>query len=204
MPQVLKEEVRDRIVNAAEVVFAARGYRGATMAAIAERAGLSTGNLYRYFRSKSGLFEHMLGPGFVETFDRLLEERVASLSAQELTAPSDPAREADARMLRFWFAHRLRVVVLLDRAEGSTHAGFGPRFVARLSSMVATQLERELGRSLSDAAALMLEQIFETSRRSVVAILERYEDEDVLLEAFAAFRSYQLAGLAGFRRWIRS
>ena len=45
MPQVLKPEVRDRIVAAAEVVFAADGFAKATMAGIAKHAGLSTGCL---------------------------------------------------------------------------------------------------------------------------------------------------------------
>ena len=68
VPQILKPEVRDRIVAAAEVVFAADGYDKATMAAIAREARVSTGNVYRYFGGKQALFEHLLDGSFIERF----------------------------------------------------------------------------------------------------------------------------------------
>lgn len=202
MPQTLKTEVRERIVDAAEVVFAKYGYTGATMAQIAKQAGLSTGNLYRYFGNKEALFEDMLGADFVHEFERLLDLRVAALARTDLANLSPEARAADEAMLRFWFEHRLRVVVLLDRAAGSRHENFGERFVARLVGLTEAQLEDDLGGSVTEAARFMLQQIFQTSRRAVVAILERYEAESELRIAFAAFRSYQLAGIAGFREWV--
>ena len=196
MPQTLKLEVRDRIVDAAEVVFAADGFRGATMAKIAKQAGLSTGNLYRYFANKEVLFEEMLGDDFVAEFERLLELRVGALAQTDLRHLTDEARATDAELLRFWLEHRRRVVVLLDRAQGSVHADFGQRFVDRLVALTRRDLD------VPDVADFMLEQIFQTSRRMIVAILERHTSEPALLEAFAAFRSYQLAGLAGFRQWV--
>jgi len=202
MPQTLKTEVRERIVDAAEGVFAQRGYVGATMAQIAKQAGLSTGNLYRYFANKEALFEHMLGEDFVREFERLLDLRVAALARTDLANLSTEAKGADEAMLRFWFDHRLRVVVLLDRADGSRHEGFGARFVARLVGLTEAQFEEDLGGPVPEAARFMLQQIFQTSRRAVVAILERYETETELRTAFAAFRSYQLAGIAGFREWV--
>ena len=54
--QTLKPELEARVLDAAEAVFAESGYAGATMAAIAERAGMSTGNVYRYFANKEALF----------------------------------------------------------------------------------------------------------------------------------------------------
>ena len=200
MPQTLKEDVRDRIVSAAEAVFAASGYRGATMAVIARRAGLSTGNLYRYFANKEALFEHMLGEDFVWRFETLLDQRVEALRDSDLVTLSDQARAADAAMLQFWIAHRLRVVVLLDRSQGSRHEGFGARFVERLAALTEAQLGHE--GTLPSSARFMLEEIFQTSRRAVVAILEHHASEAEILEAFEAFRAYQLAGIAGFREWV--
>jgi len=202
MPQTLKNEVRERIVRGAETVFAERGYRSASVAQIAAAAGLSTGNVYRYFAGKRALFESVVDPEFVREFDRRLDRRVGELANTDLINLGPEARAADLAMLRFWFEHRLRVVVLLDRADGSPYEGFGERFVARLVELATGQLERQTGAPLPDAARLMLEPIFQTSRRSVVAILQTYETERELFTAFEAFRSFQLAGLAGFQRWV--
>ena len=199
MPQILKPEVRDRIVAAAEVVFAADGYDKATMAGIAREAGVSTGNVYRYFRGKQALFEHLLDSSFVEQFERLLDARVGALAGVDLHALSEDALAADDAMLRFWIDHRLRIVVLLDRAEGSRHAAFGDRFVRRLVELATDQLACR-GDELVE---LTLHNVFQASRRAVVAVRERYEDEAAIRTAFAAFRSFQLAGLEGFKQWVK-
>jgi AcrR family transcriptional regulator len=51
------EQTRTAIVTAALDLFRERGYDAATMRAIAERAGVSTGNAYYYFSSKEELIQ---------------------------------------------------------------------------------------------------------------------------------------------------
>jgi len=60
MPKVVpeyKEEAKSRILEAANKVFAERGYHEATMDDIAKRLGVSKGAIYLYFSSKEDLFE---------------------------------------------------------------------------------------------------------------------------------------------------
>jgi AcrR family transcriptional regulator len=51
------EKTRTAVVTAALDLFRERGYDAATMRAIAERAGVSTGNAYYYFGSKEELIQ---------------------------------------------------------------------------------------------------------------------------------------------------
>ncbi len=51
-----KAEVRERIVAAARGLVAEGGYANASVAAVAERAGVATGTVYRHFPSKAELF----------------------------------------------------------------------------------------------------------------------------------------------------
>ena len=62
MPKVVpeyKEEAKSRIVEAANKIFAEKGYHEATMDDIAKRLGVSKGAIYLYFASKEDLFEAM-------------------------------------------------------------------------------------------------------------------------------------------------
>ncbi len=62
MPKVVpeyKEEAKSRILEAANRVFAEKGYHEATMDDIAKRLGVSKGAIYLYFASKEDLFEAM-------------------------------------------------------------------------------------------------------------------------------------------------
>jgi len=51
------EQTRAAITEAALALFRERGYEAATMRAIAQRAGVSTGNAYYYFSSKEELIQ---------------------------------------------------------------------------------------------------------------------------------------------------
>jgi AcrR family transcriptional regulator len=51
-----RAEARERIVRAAHELIARGGYREAQVAAVAARAGVATGTVYRHFPSKAELF----------------------------------------------------------------------------------------------------------------------------------------------------
>lgn len=56
MAQVLKTEIREAIIKAAKEEFADKGFKEASMRSIADKVGVTVGNLYRYFESKEKLF----------------------------------------------------------------------------------------------------------------------------------------------------
>ena len=204
MPQVLKPEVRARILRAGLEVFAAQGYLGATMNAIAEQAELGAASLYRYFPSKAELFEAAITPDLAAQFERLMEQRVRALAEQSSKAPFKPNQDYGAEMLDFWLQHRLAVVVLLDRAQGSSYEHYGERFVALLLKSTLEQI-RNAGSNvqITAAARLVLTRIFENTRTTLATILAHSDNPRVLREAIEAFWSYQIPGLHGFARWVR-
>ena len=204
MPQVLKPEVRARILRAGLEVFAAQGYLGATMNAIAEQAELGAASLYRYFPSKAELFEAAITPDLAAQFERLMEQRVRALAEQSSKAPFKPNQDYGAEMLDFWLEHRLAVVVLLDRAQGSSYEHYGERFVALLLKSTLEQI-RNAGSNvqITAAARLVLTRIFENTRTTLATILAHSDNPRVLREAIEAFWSYQIPGLHGFARWVR-
>lgn len=204
MAQTLKPEIASRILSAAEHVFAECGYEKATMAAIAERADLSTGNAYRYFAGKDALFDALISDDFAAELLKLVRQRVESLARAPSLTALDAAAQADAEaLLQFFCAQRLRVITLLDRAAGSRHAGFQERFIQSLLGPTRARLKADLGAArLPDTVETVLHSVFRNTVQSLVHILAAYADEAKIREAFSAFWSYQLAGLAGFTRWV--
>ena len=76
-----RELFRQGIVEAAQRVFIDKGFAGARMADIATEAGLATGTLYNYFRSKEAIFAAMM----TVIGEEFLGEMTAQLD--ELTSP---------------------------------------------------------------------------------------------------------------------
>jgi hypothetical protein len=113
--------------------------------------------------------------------------------------------ELGEELLRFWIEHRLAVVLLLDRAEGTRYARFGDRFVERLVDATLAVVRAEAPRARPSAPArFVLARIFDNTRRILAAILEAHPDERALRQAIEAFWSYQIPGLRGFAAWVRS
>ena len=71
---------RERIIDAAIEVFCAQGYEAASMADVAQKAGVGKGTLYLYVDSKEDLFE--------QAYKLCYEERIIACSAHVHEASS--------------------------------------------------------------------------------------------------------------------
>ncbi|OQX93889.1 MAG: hypothetical protein B6I17_01465 [Tenericutes bacterium 4572_104] len=77
MMQVLKESVRNAIVEGAITEFFQNGFQKANMKRIADNANITVGNIYRYYKNKEELFNEILLPAEraiddLESFDQKL------------------------------------------------------------------------------------------------------------------------------------
>ncbi|SLN57473.1 TetR/AcrR family transcriptional regulator [Oceanibacterium hippocampi] len=115
-----------RIMQAAEQVFADAGFRGATTAAIAERAGLPKANVHYYFRTKSELYRAVL--------DNILKLWLDAL--HDITADDDP-REA--------LTHYIEAKVELSRSQPEASRVFANELIRG-----APRLKRYLSNELRD------------------------------------------------------
>jgi len=78
-----RDELHERLLNAAAEAFAEHGYAGARVQQIAGRAGLTTGAMYNRFSGKSALLNEALDQ---YTDDLLIDLAAANLSATDVLA----------------------------------------------------------------------------------------------------------------------
>lgn len=79
----------EKILDAAEELFAKHGFYGVTIRQVATRAHVDTALLHYYFKTKRGLFDHVFG----RRAQVLNEERMASLDRYEREAGGHPTLE---------------------------------------------------------------------------------------------------------------
>jgi AcrR family transcriptional regulator len=86
MTEEVLVSTRERLLRAAQELIEEGGYGAASVAAIAERAGVAAGTLYRHFESKEDLF--------VEVFRAVCsgEERAMRAASAQMSAGSAAAR----------------------------------------------------------------------------------------------------------------
>jgi AcrR family transcriptional regulator len=145
---------REQILKAALSVFAEKGYEGATIADIAERASVAKGLVYDYFESKEDLFSRL--------FDRVFGHLESEL---EVPPPldGDPVEA---------IVHRAREILLQYESVGSdvnVIAQFWARGQAEGAGGRFMEAWKERYRSCRERVAVLLEKAREagTVRKDV-------------------------------------
>ena len=84
--QILKDDVRDRIVESAKNEFLEKGIDKASMRNIAAGSNMTVGNLYRYFKNKEELNNFIVGET-LEEIDKLVRrssKNTVSINSEEM------------------------------------------------------------------------------------------------------------------------
>lgn len=97
--QNFSPDSRQTILRAAEAEFAAKGFDGARVDRIAQRAGVNKALLYYYFRSKTGILDELFQEFFVE------------LRAAQASVPRPEGGDPQA----YWDAHTRAVFEVVRR-----------------------------------------------------------------------------------------
>jgi AcrR family transcriptional regulator len=152
-----RAQARERIVRAAHELIARGGYREAQVAAVAARAGVATGTVYRHFPSKAELFAEVFrrasqrevdatraaaGGGVTAVVDTFARRalRGRRLAWALLAEPVDPAVEVERLAFR-----RAYAAVFADILRDGIAAGELP---AQNVELTAAALVGALGEAL--------------------------------------------------------
>ncbi|MDK9709692.1 TetR/AcrR family transcriptional regulator [Acidaminobacter sp.] len=136
--QVLKEQVRRRIVSSAQAEFLKKGYGQASMRIVAESSEITVGNIYRYFSSKQSLFEDVVSPAY-----QVLKSLLESVQIhEEMPLPSEDYirfREQFVREIATAIeAYRDEILILFNGSEGTVFSDA----MNELSGIIFSVLEK--------------------------------------------------------------
>jgi AcrR family transcriptional regulator len=201
--QVLKEDVREKIVHAALKVFRDSGYLSATMAQIAGEAGISTGNIYRYFSTKDALFEEVIPFEFAETVKSRLREVLSMANGVKNVFDGDleskQYREKAHEVLWRSAIERDRLVVLLDRSKGTKLESIKEEILSLFelhAIRYAESMRKEF--KLQPCQRLILRLIYTSFLENISCILRKAKTDSEALAHLEAYRLYHLTGLKSF------
>ena len=206
MVQVLKDSVRDKITQAAESEFAEVGFKSATVEAIARKAGVATGTVYKYFPNKKALFQSIITDDFVEELAHLTRSRIASFAKPDgLDAGQNPMEGESGDLLRFFVHNRLKVVILLGWGKGTKYEDFVPNYIHEMELQTMNQAQEQFPQlKRTQVFRFMVRKSLTESIRGIVSILQEFTDEKSIHAAFTASVGYQLAGINALVNWALS
>jgi TetR/AcrR family fatty acid metabolism transcriptional regulator len=139
-----KEATRQRILEAAEEVFAEKGYHGAVVDDIVRTADMSKGGFYFHFPNKQGIFLALM---------ESLTPRLISTAERAIVQETDPVARVDAALrtvLDTFSRHRRLSKILLIEAVGLGH-GFEEKLM-EIRAQFAGVIQKYLDEAVSEGA----------------------------------------------------
>lgn len=139
--QVIKDEVRHKILTEAQHLFLQRGYDRTSLQMIAEKVNISKSNLYRYFESKEDLFYELTdsaAEGLKRLILRLRDKRFD---------PSIGQREYQFLLteetLHLFTEEKYGLLLIMEQAHGTRYEGLRDSMVDLLAAKIAPLLADE-------------------------------------------------------------
>ena len=139
-----KEATRQRILEAAEEVFAEKGYHGAVVDDIVQAADTSKGGFYFHFPNKQGIFLALM---------EALTPRLISAAERAIAQETEPVAKLDAALrtvLETFSRHRRLSKILLIEAVGLGH-GFEEKLM-EVRAQFASVIQKYLDQAVEEGA----------------------------------------------------
>ena len=135
--QVLKEEVKNKILSAAETIFYEKDYRSAKLTEIADRANIPVALIYTYFKNKSVLFDAVVDSVYLDFQSVFREEE----SLDEGLA-SERFEQAGEKHLLNLLKDRKKLIIVMDNSSGTKHMEAKQKLIRQMQEHIEIGLQR--------------------------------------------------------------
>lgn len=141
MAQYKKEEIQAMILNSAEELFANKGYKSTTISDIAKSAGISVGNVYRYYKGKEQILEQVLPKEFVEKLQEQLRGKILAGKSDTISKQSKNKAylEQTEKFQQVLGENQWKLMILLQYSHETPYESFRRDLVNNLSHLILEQ-----------------------------------------------------------------
>ncbi|MEZ5485674.1 MAG: helix-turn-helix domain-containing protein [Lysobacteraceae bacterium] len=183
-PKERGQQQRERILCAAKRCFIDNGFHAASMANIAETAGISAGLIYRYFDSKSAIVQAIIEGQLVERQEGIASLQTERHLADRLQELYRSWRDGDPSVMNAALFLEMSAEATRDKqiASALTKADrtCGDQFLAWMRERAGSKPEAVDERSLRVRELVLLAFI---EGLAVRAVRERGDDADLVADA---------------------
>ena len=191
--QVLKEEIRQRIVAVALEVFLEKGYEKASMRYIAQRVGTSVSNIYHYFMNKENLFQAIVEP-IASHVQRLLSEIITyeTQGATELVE-EEYVTKAIGETIK---AHRREFLLLMDKSGGTSYENVRSDIISTVETHIIQHHLKDNKEARHPRNTFLMHFLATNLIEALVEIARHCTEEKEVEHSIGALIKYHIGGVA--------
>jgi AcrR family transcriptional regulator len=196
MPQIQKEAVRNEIIDKALLLFAKKGYDEISIADIAKAAGISVGNVYRYFKGKEDILNEIITSSFISKFRKEIFTKLGTGKSDTISEQSQNKEYVDysVQFLKSMIENKFKFIVLIKCTKSEVSNLFRKEIFEYMVQTFLNQFvkEEEKKEALRPTIALLYKGLIGL----YLDILNKDADEETYLRELKQVTKYHIFGLA--------
>lgn len=185
--QVLKDEKRKQILDAAEQLFLEHGFIGTTTRMIANQVGISVSHLYLYYENKEALYYAITDSYiqyFTQSFELFLNHKIES---------NDMGIELSRIAFDMIMSNRCRFLLVLEKSKGTKHENFKDQIIEELKGHIQSHMNSKITNKE------LLAHVFAKGLiEGIIIIANEYKDTEQLKQNLECLMNYHADGIKDF------
>jgi AcrR family transcriptional regulator len=183
--QVLKDEIRNSIHRSALAEFKEKGFRKSSMREIAKRAGITAGNLYRYFGSKEDLFYAVVSPAFGRIVKLIKENKEFDYAGDGKY--SNHLEYAADRIAKIHGEFHNELLILIDGSRGTVYERAKEEVITMFEENIRHLLSKSWPEGVTGDRRFIAHVIAAGYIEGLVTIMRHYGNDTEAVDAMAVF-----------------
>lgn len=197
MTQYKKDDIKQRIEDAALSIFSKKGYLNTKISDIACDAGVSVGNIYRYYKNKDEIFYSVMPDSFFSEFLEAIRDKISAAQGG-LKEGSNMFAQAAGSFIGFMMEHRERIIIIFTGSKGTKYEGFKAGYVDELllavKAFYSEKYAEYINRYRNDS---VIRLIFESLIYAYGYILSQNVKDEEMADMLAQLNLYHFSGITG-------
>ncbi len=184
--QILKDNIREKIIDTATQLFYDQGFAETSMRRIADGVGMSVSNLYKYFKNKEDLFGEIV-KGYHSQYLAGFKQFVSHEGKDSFDSDNN------LRLTRALFdsikSDHVKFVLLMDKSKETRYANFKDEVVSILCGHILR------GISAANKQEYMVKFLVKNFFNGIVEVAKDYKNDKWAFKNLSLLVKYHMNGM---------
>jgi len=205
--QILKDDIRNKIASSALAEFKREGYLQTSMRQIAQLAGVTSGNIYRYYTNKEQLFDAIVQPVYEQYTIYMTEIRQKIEYSYTRDALDTPGyfNNIETTIVKLFKTFSTELMILLNRSEGSKYASAKSDLTLMTFSILESVFMKAKGNkdTLNEQDTALARMLSSSIVEGICLILRDNEEGDALARLVDQFLFVYTEGITAVIKQLK-
>lgn len=195
MPQTLKKEIKEKILQSALDCFLEKGYRHTSMQEVAQNAGIAAGNIYNYFKNKEEVFSTLINPVLVRV-KSIFEVRAKDLPELNHEDRMGFAQRRMEEFIQVYQSNRKVFVLLFEKSNSTKFESTKADVIESFSAAILHAKSSLTARAATKEQTMLIKGFATAYVSGIISILLEKSDESLKLNVLQEFLPFMRTKLS--------